>query len=94
VIYEWDPKKAAANLRKHGVSFREAASAFSDPFALTFDDPDHSSDERRFITIGTSTRNRVVFLAHADRGEDRVRIISARLATKTESHAYQDTRTR
>ena len=94
MIYEWDPGKAAANLKKHGVSFREATSTFSDPFALTFNDPDHSSDERRFITIGTSTKHRVVFLAHADRGEDRIRIISARVATKTERHAYQETRTR
>ena len=94
MIYEWDPRKAAANLKKHGVSFREAASTFSDPIALTFDDPDHSFDERRFITIGTSIKNRVVFLAHADRGEDRVRIISARVATKAESHAYQETRAR
>lgn len=93
MIYEWDPRKAAANLKKHGVSFREAASTFSDPFALTFDDPDHSSDERRSITIGTSRRHRILFLAHAERGEDRVRIISARLATRTESHAYQETRT-
>jgi uncharacterized DUF497 family protein len=94
VIYEWDPKKATANLKKHGVSFREAASVFSDPLARTFDDPDHSSDEHRFITIGTSTKNRVVFLAHSDRDEDRVRIISARVATKTERHAYQEAHTR
>lgn len=94
MVYEWDPEKAAANLKKHGVSFREAASAFSDPFAVTFTDPDHSIDERRFITIGASIKNRVVFLAHADRGGDRIRIISARTATRSESHAYQETRTR
>ncbi len=94
MIYEWDPKKAVANLKKHGVSFREAASTFSDPFAATFDDPDHSSEERRFITIGTSIRHRIVFLAHADRGDDRIRIISARVATRTERHAYQGSRTR
>ena len=63
---------------------------FTDPFALTFDDPDHSLDEKRFITIGTSTKQRILFLAHADRGEDHVRIIHARLATETEAHAYQD----
>lgn len=92
MTYEWDPKKATSNLRKHGVSFREAVTAFSDPLAMTFDDPDHSSDERRFVTIGTSNKNRVVFLAHADRDDDRVRIISARVATKTERHAYQEAR--
>jgi len=77
VIYEWDPNKAAANLTKHKVSFDEATSVFADPFALTFDDPDHSLDEQRFITIGTSSQQRILFLAHADRGEDHVRIIHA-----------------
>jgi len=92
VIYEWDPKKAAANLTKHKVSFDEATGVFTDPFALTFDDPDHSLDEKRFITIGTSSKQRILFLAHADRGEDHVRIIHARPATKTEAHAYQESR--
>jgi uncharacterized DUF497 family protein len=92
VIYEWNANKAARNLRKHGVSFDEAATVFQDPFALTFDDPDHSIEERRFLTIGTSARQRVLFLAHADRGEDRIRIISARRATGHESHAYQERR--
>jgi uncharacterized DUF497 family protein len=92
VIYEWDPKKADENLKKHKVSFNEATSVFTDPFALTFDDPDHSLDERRYVTIGTSSQQRILFLAHADRGEDRVRIISARPATATEAHAYQESR--
>ena len=90
MIYEWDAAKAAANKRKHGVSFEEAQTVFLDPFAETFDDPDHSADERRFITIGASTRQRLLFVAHADRGVDRVRIISARLATRGETHAYQE----
>jgi uncharacterized DUF497 family protein len=94
VIYEWDPEKAAANLKKHKVSFREATTVFTDLFALTFDDPDHSLNERRFITIGTSSKDRVVFLAHADRGEDRIRIISARRTTKSEAHDYQEFRKR
>jgi uncharacterized DUF497 family protein len=55
VLYEWDPAKAADNERKHGVSFDEAKTVFLDPFAETFDHPDHSADERRFITIGAST---------------------------------------
>jgi uncharacterized DUF497 family protein len=65
VIYEWDPRKAATNLRKHGVSFDEATSVFADAFALTFDDPDHSAEELRFITIGTSSTERVLFVSHA-----------------------------
>jgi hypothetical protein len=92
VIYEWDPQKAARNLRKHGVSFDEAITVFLDPLALTFDDPDHSVDERRFITIGLSIEQRLLFVAHADRSEDRIRIISARRATRGESHEYQERR--
>jgi hypothetical protein len=90
VIYEWAPEKAAANLKNHKVSFREAASVFTDPSALTFDDPDHSLTERRFITIGTSSKGRILFLAHADRGDNRIRIISARRTTKSEAYAYQE----
>ena len=90
MIYEWDPDKAAANQRKHGVSFDEAKTVFVDPFAETFDDPDHSGDERRFITIGMSTGQHLLFVAHADSGVDRVRIISARLATRGETNAYQE----
>ena len=90
MIYRWDHEKAASNLRKHGVSFDEARTVFSDPLALTFPDPDHSADERRFITVGVSTRGRILFLAHADRGADQIRIISARLTTRAETHAYQE----
>ena len=74
MIYEWDPKKAKANLRKHGVSFEEAATVFLDPFAVTYPDPDHSDEEVREITIGHSAGRRVVFLSHTQRG-DRTRII-------------------
>ena len=87
MTYEWDPAKAAANLRKHGVPFAEAASAFLDPMALTFQDPDHSEDEGREITIGVSTKQRVLFVAHCARG-DRIRIISARKATQRERKRY------
>ena len=66
----WDPRKADENLKRHKVSFDEATSVFTDPFALTFDDPDHSLEERRYATIGTSSKQRIVFLAHVDRGED------------------------
>ena len=93
MIYEWDPKKADHNLKRHKVSFEEAASVFTDPFALTFDDPEHSLDEQRYITIGISKKQRILFLSHADRGEDHVRIISARRATRQEAYAYQESRT-
>ena len=92
MIYEWDPRKATENLKKHRVSFDEAMTVFTDPFALSFDDPDHSMDEKRFITIGMSSKNRIIFLAHADGAEDRIRIISARTASKTEAHDYQESR--
>jgi hypothetical protein len=90
VIYEWDSTKANANLRKHGVSFAEAASIFLDPLALTFDDPDHSEEESREITIGVSNRKRTVFVSHCLRG-DRTRIISARKATQREKKQYAET---
>ena len=94
MIYEWDRAKAVDNERKHGISFDEAASVFLDPLAETFEDPDHSADERRFITIGESTQRRLLFVAHADRGVDRVRIISARFATRGETNAYQERKTK
>lgn len=89
VTYEWDPKKAGLNLRKHRVSFAEAASVFLDPMALTFDDPDHSAEEEREITIGFSARQRVLFVAHAKRG-NRIRVISARRATAKEKKQYAE----
>jgi uncharacterized protein len=89
VIYEWDPLKATANVRKHGVSFEEAASVFLDRAALTFVDPDHSEDEERAITIGRSARRRVLFVAHTER-RDRLRIISARRATRREQEQYEE----
>jgi uncharacterized DUF497 family protein len=88
VIYEWDPAKAATNLRKHKVAFAEAASVFLDPLALTFPDPNHSGEEDREITIGFSSKQRVLFVAHCDRG-DRIRIISTRKATRKERLQYE-----
>jgi uncharacterized DUF497 family protein len=87
--FEWDEKKAANNLRKHRVSFAEAATVFEDPNAMTFDDPDHSRRESRFVTIGASRFDRLLFVAHADRS-GRIRIISARRATRRESHDYEE----
>ncbi len=92
MIYEWDPRKAALNERKHRVSFEEATTVFLDRFALTFDDPDHSINQRRFITLGESGRRRLLFVAHAEVGEDRTRIISARKVTRRERHGYQEAR--
>ena len=89
MTYEWDPAKAAANVEKHHVSFEEAASVFVDPGALTFPDPDHSDQEERWITIGRSVRQRVLFVAHVERN-DRTRIISARRATRREQAQYEE----
>jgi uncharacterized protein len=88
VTYTWDARKAAANLRKHGVSFEEAATVFLDPGAWTFYDPDHSDAEDRFITIGFSTRQRLLFVSHADQDEETIRIINARKATAQEERNY------
>ena len=89
MTYEWDPAKAAANLKKHGVSFEEAASIFLDALALTFWDPDHSEEEEREITIGRSAEQRILFVAHTAR-DDRIRIISARQATSQERREYEE----
>jgi uncharacterized DUF497 family protein len=89
VTYEWDPVKAAANAKRHHVTFEEAASVFLDPSALTFWDPGHSEEEDREITIGRSVRQRVLFVAHTAR-ESRVRIISARRATRQEQTQYEE----
>lgn len=89
MIYEWDPKKAKANLRKHGVSFEEAATVFLDPLAATYPDPDQSDNETREITIGRTARHRVVFISHTRRG-DRTRLISGRKATKRERKQYEE----
>ena len=86
--FQWDPKKAVANKRAHGVTFEEASTVFGDPLAGTIPDPEHSLEERRFLTIGHSAENRVIAVMHADRDED-VRIISARLATRREKKRYE-----
>jgi uncharacterized DUF497 family protein len=88
LVFEWDPRKAQSNLRKHGVSFAEAASVFSDPLARIFVDEDHSVEERREITIGHSERLLVV--CFTQRATDRVRIISARCATRGEQRGYEE----
>lgn len=87
--FEWDSDKAARNLADHGVEFGEAATIFGNPLALTFDDPDHSEDEDRFLTFGHSAAGKLLVVSHTDRGE-RTRIISARLATRRERRIYEE----
>jgi uncharacterized DUF497 family protein len=89
VEFEWDPNKAASNLRKHGVSFEEAATAFGDPLSAIVSDPDHSAQEDRYLLIGTSAQLRVVIVSFAERG-DRIRIINARRLTRSERKAYEE----
>lgn len=86
---EWDTKKAAQNLRKHGVSFEEAQTVFSDDRARLIDDPDHSEDEDRFVLLGLSNSLRLLVVIHCYREEGNVvRIISARKATREERGFY------
>jgi uncharacterized DUF497 family protein len=89
VRFTWDPKKAAENLRKHGVDFREAATVFEDPLSLTFPDPDHSNREQRFLIIGSSALGRTLVVSHTESG-DTIRIISARTATRGERKFYEE----
>lgn len=87
--FEWEPRKAEINLRKHRVSFTEAGTVFGDELAITVPDPDHSKKEDRFITIGWSNRRRLLMVSHTDRG-DKIRIISARELTRNERKAYEE----
>ena len=87
--FEWDPKKAAANLRNHGVSFEDAAAVFGDPLAGTIPDPTHSTEEPRFVTIGMTPAQNIVVVVHTDRG-DRIRIISARPVTRAEKKKHEE----
>ncbi|HWS87403.1 MAG TPA: BrnT family toxin [Pyrinomonadaceae bacterium] len=89
MIVEWDEKKDRINLRKHKVSFDEAATVFDDPPATTIDDPDHSAEERRFLTTGTTTEARVVIVSHTYK-RGLIRVISARKATRSERRVYEE----
>lgn len=87
--FEWGSRKAEANAKKHGVTFEEAKSVFSDERAKLIDDPDHSQDEERFILLGLSSSLRLLVVCHCYRDRDNViRFISARKATTTESLHY------
>jgi uncharacterized protein len=89
VEFEWDPAKAAKNLRKHGVSFVEAATVFGETLSVTAPDPDHSFGEDRYITIGRSGQDRLLLVAHTERGA-RIRIINARELTRSERETYEE----
>jgi uncharacterized DUF497 family protein len=87
--FEWDPKKATSNIKKHGITFQEAATIFGDPLAITFNDPDHSINENRFITFGMSLQKRFIIVSHTER-DDRTRIINARLMNRRERKIYEE----
>lgn len=87
--FEWDDEKAKSNLKKHSVSFEEGATIFNDPRIATISDPDHSEDEERFISIGISVIRRLLTVIHTYR-TTRIRLISARKATKAEKKNYEN----
>ncbi len=89
LLFEWDPKKAQSNEQKHCITFDEASSIFADTLSLTIHDPLHSENEERFITIGVSSKKRILTVVHTERG-DNLRIISAREATKKEKLYYEN----
>jgi uncharacterized DUF497 family protein len=89
IEFEWDSNKAEKNIRKHQVSFNEAAAVFGEPLSMTFYDPDHSSDKDRYITVGLSHLGKLPVVSHKDRG-DRIRIISARKATRRDRKFYEE----
>jgi hypothetical protein len=89
IMFEWDAQKDASNLKKHGVSFEEAKTSFTDPFARLIPDPDHSEGEERFILLGTSIHSRLLIICHCVRANDTIRLISARKADKQERNAYE-----
>ena len=88
-IFEFDPAKAAANLKKHGVSFGEAMTVFDDPLASTLPDDQHSEDENRFITVGESSRHRILFVVYTD-SISGIRLIGARTASAAEIKQYEE----
>ena len=87
--FEWEPEKAAENLRKHGVPFEEAETVFDDPLSKTLLDPDHSEGEEHYLEIGHSSRRRLLLVSYTER-QGRVRIISARRVTRKERWSYEE----
>ncbi len=90
LVFEWDPRKAQTNLRKHRVSFVEACSVFNDPLARIFEDEEHSAGEQREFIIGHSTSKRLLLVCFSETMKDGVRIISARRTTRGEQHDYEE----
>ncbi len=86
--FEWDEEKAAANVKKHKITFEEAKTVFADPFSITIGDPAHSKEERRFIDIGTSSNGNLLVVSYTDR--KKIRLISCRKASKTERNVYEE----
>ncbi len=89
LLFEWDERKAKQNLGKHGVSFEEASTVFGDTLSVTIDAPFHSMREQRCVTLGHSTKQRLLVVVHTDRS-GRIRIISARVATRHERNTYEE----
>jgi uncharacterized DUF497 family protein len=94
LIFEWDARKAQANCRKHKVSFEEGKTAFGDPLLITFPDEAHSSTEERYVSIGVSSRGRILLIVHTEQEESEgaltIRIISCRKATGAERRTYEE----
>jgi hypothetical protein len=89
LLFEWDPAKARRNIETHGISFDEASTAFKDTLSVTIHDPLHSYEEDRFVLLGNSHRNRLLVIVHTER-RNKIRIISARRATKKERKRYEE----
>ena len=87
--FEWDPKKATKNEKKHGISFSEATTVLGDPLELTISDPDHSSGEFRFLSIGKSHLENLLVVSYTESQHNRIRVISARKATRQEQRHYE-----
>ena len=88
IEFDWDPARARENEKKHGISFREGATAFADRLSYTIPDPDHSVGEQRFLLLGLTTNARLVVVSHVERG-DRIRLISVRPASSRERMDYE-----
>jgi len=89
MVFRWDAWKAAANLKKHGIDFHEAATVLNDTLSTTFPDHEHSGSERRSVTVGMSSRGRILVVVHTEHG-NMIRIISARRATRHERRFYEE----
>jgi len=91
VEFEWSDAKAEGNLQKHGVSFDEAETTFNDEYAYIYDDELHSDDEPRQVLVGYSARNRLLVVSFLEKDSDKIRLITARLASKSERNKYEET---